>query len=682
MGKVKYLLDRYAYQPSELLVLSFTNASAKEMAERIHKETGQEMDVMTFHKLGKEIIASVEGRQPSIADDKNMPKIINDDFNRLSSDPAYLDILTTYFLSYFKQFQSPFEFRAEGDYFDYLKENLIITLNGEMVKSFEEMEIANFLYINGIRYQYEKQYEYDVATRKHSQYKPDFYLPDHDVYIEHFGIDRNGNIPSFFSGKPGKSAKEAYNEGIRWKRNLHNQKGTTLIETYSYEMSEGVLLQNLRTKLERQGIKLSPMSRDNLWRILRDKDQVDFGAFTNLICTFINHLRANNSSLNRIREINDQRNNGFMQRRNDYFLRIVEPLLDSYTSRLRENNEIDFNDMINRATDYITREKIKTDYKYILVDEFQDISTPRYNLVKAIRDKNTSRLFCVGDDWQSIYRFAGSDVNFFTKFKDYFGYTARSYIETTYRFPNSIIQLSSNFILKNPGQIRKKLKSTRDNQNRAYGLIYGTPATLDKELMAKLDSLPRNSSVLLLGRYKNDLDNYRNNALSSRYDHHTNVTSVTCKQRRDLDIKFRTAHGSKGLQADYVFILNNERGKYGFPSNIDDDPVLNLVLQEEEKFPYAEERRLFYVALTRAKKYVYLMVNKDSMSVFIREIEKDYAVRNQGTIQQEPCPQCKTGHLVRRQGQYGQFYGCSHYPRCNYTRDIKTQQARKRKIQY
>lgn len=680
VGKVKYLMDRYAYQPSELLVLSFTNASAAEMASRIHLETGKEIDVMTFHKLGKEIIAQVEDRQPSICDDKMLPHFINQEFNRLCSDPAYLDLLSTYFLSYFKQYQSPFEFSSDGDYLEYLSDNFIITLNGEMVKSFEEMEIANFLYINQVRYQYEKRYQYDVATRSHSQYKPDFYLPEYDIYIEHFGIDRNGNVPSFFKSQYGKSAKEVYNEGIRWKRNLHNYKGTTLIETYSYEMSDGVLLRNLRDKLEDQGVELSPISKDKLWRLLKEKAQVDFRAFTGLISTFINHMKANNFSIESVRNINLRRHTGYLQRRNDYFLRIVEPLLAGYADKLRRDAEIDFNDMINMATDYVANDRIKTLYKYILVDEYQDISAPRYNLIKAIRDKNKAKLFCVGDDWQSIYRFAGSDINFFTRFEGYFGYTARSYIETTYRFPHSIIELSSKFILKNPGQIRKTLKSPRDNQDRAYEIIYGTQATLDKELKTRLNTLPQRSTVLLLGRYNMDLENFLANDLTQKYNHHNKVTTVTYNQRRDLDIKFRTAHGAKGLEADYVFILNNEKGKYGFPSNIEDDPVLNLVLQEEEKFPYAEERRLFYVALTRVKKFVYLLVNKDNKSVFIREIEKEYTADNDpiANKQPEPCPLCKTGHLVRRKGKYGFFYGCSRYPRCKFTRNINTQIQRRK----
>jgi len=490
VGKVKYLLERYSYTPSELLVLSFTNASATEMAERIHKETGKEIDVMTFHKLGKEIIASVEGKQPAITG-INMPRFIEEQFKTLCNTTQYQDLLNTYFISYQKQFQSAFEFKAQGDYLDYLKDKQIVTLNGKAVKSYEEMEIANFLYTHNIEFEYEKQYQYDTATRKHSQYKPDFYLHHYDIYIEHFGIDRNGNVPAFFTGRDGKSAKQAYNEGIRWKRELHEDNDTILIETYSYEMREGTLLLNLRKKLLEFAVNHTPMSGEELWKKLIDETPLNLNSFTFLIETFINHLKSNSYSLKELRLLNQQRHEGYHFRRNEIFIQIIEPIYASYVSKLQQDKEIDFNDMINRATEYIAQETLKTDYRYIIVDEFQDMSLPRYKLIKAIKDKNNTKLFCVGDDWQSIYRFAGSDITFFTSFESNFGYTEKSYIETTYRFPTDLIRLSSNFILKYPGQIKKNLRSINSSPDSAFELVYGTETSISKELKNCLDTLPK-----------------------------------------------------------------------------------------------------------------------------------------------------------------------------------------------
>ena len=610
VGKVKYLLERLSYHPKELLVLSFTNNSASEMKERIKKEAGKDLDVMTFHKLGKEIIATVEGKQPSLT---NIPlaSFINQQLSEETKNRCYLNELNSFFLYHFNQYKSPFEFETIEDYQKNLKSNGNLTFKGERVKSQEEMEIANFFYVNQIEYEYEAKYKFDVATREHSQYRPDFYLPEYDIYLEHFGIDREGNVPPFFKGEDGKSAKQIYNEGIKWKRKQHARNKTTLIETYSYEKLEGTLVENLKEKLIEHGVVLKPMDSDELWETLKQNIS-DNSSFIDLVETFIQHCKANSFSIADLKTKNMQLCSKYLQKRNAMFLSIVEPIYNQYIKRLREANEIDFNDMINKATDYINQGKFETAYRYIIVDEYQDISLPRYKLIKAIKDQVNAKLFCVGDDWQSIYRFAGSDLSFFTHFEKYFGHAEKSYIETTYRFPMDVINLSSNFILKNPNQIKKNLKSTNPDKSRAFELVYGTEKTLIRELKKRLDSLPSKSNVLFLGRYRTDINNY--------LDYHLKLqnSSLQYSMRKDLKIEFMTIHGSKGLQADYVFILNNLKDKHGFPSNITDDPVLGLVLQEEEDYPYAEERRLFYVALTRAKKFVFLMVEKTNKSVFIR----------------------------------------------------------------
>lgn len=267
VGKVKYLLTKYRYSPDELLVVSFTNASAAEMAERIQIETGKSMDVMTFHKLGKEIIAEVEGKQPRITRIK-LNDFIKEKFRGLLKDPNYALRLNVFFLSYLKEYKSEFDFKTQGDYFQYLKDNQIRTLKGEMVKSYEEMEIANFLYLFNIDYEYEPYYKYDTATREYGQYQPDFYLPDYDIYIEHFGIDRNGNVPTFFKGDGVESAKEKYNRSIEWKREIHQKHRTVLVETYTYYKTEGILTEKLRQKLEEKGVKFNPKSHTEILAII------------------------------------------------------------------------------------------------------------------------------------------------------------------------------------------------------------------------------------------------------------------------------------------------------------------------------------------------------------------------------------------------------------------------------
>ena len=225
--------------------------------------------------------------------------------------------------------------------------------------------------------------------------------------------------------------------------------------------------------------------------------------------------------------------------------------------------------------------------------------------------------------------------------------------------------------MQNPDQKRKKLKSAVDTGGFAVEKIVGYTDTYAVEFIAeRLNDLPKNSSVLFLGRYRFDIRMLDGNRqFSYRYNAVTGKIEVSYTRRLDLRITFMTVHGSKGLQADYVFILNNKAYGMGFPSQISDAPVLQLLLDNCDQYPFAEERRLFYVAVTRAKKKVWLVTLKDNESVFAKEIEAVYG----GDMRREQytCPQCG-GHLVKRSGPYGEFYGCSNYKvnGCKYIRNI------------
>jgi len=231
LGKIKYLIERGFCLPEQLLIISFTNTTANELYGRVLKETRKKnIDVMTFHKLGVEIISNVEELKPDIFN-TGLPDFVTNEFKCLTKDQSYLKLVNQYFLSYLKPFKSRFDFENEGQFIKYLKSNNIRTLKDEPVKSLEEMEISNFLFLSGIEYEYERPYEFDTRTKEKAQYKPDFYLPKEDIYIEHFGIDRNGNVPSFFNGKTGISAQKIYNDSISWKRATHKKNRTKPLKT-------------------------------------------------------------------------------------------------------------------------------------------------------------------------------------------------------------------------------------------------------------------------------------------------------------------------------------------------------------------------------------------------------------------------------------------------------------------
>lgn len=697
-GKVQYLIKRLKVNPKEILLISFTRKSADEMAERIQKKMDISLSVKTFHKLGLDIIAESTNEKPSIfgLSQKEILQLLSSFISEAKSNDIYFNNLIDFLAYYLKPYKDIHDFKSDSEHQNYLKEQKLEgykmirrkTRDGveikyrERFKSQEEVFIANFLFRNNIEYKYEESYQYKTASKKFGQYKPDFYLPEYNIYIEHFGIDENNNVPDWFKGKEGISAKQVYNDGIAWKKNEHQFNGTTLVETYSWEQKKGILLSNLQDKLEDKGVEFNPMSDDELWEYIQENTPEDIDKFTQLLNTFLVLFKSNNESISNLLFRSKQEDN----QRATLFLNLFEPILKNYENYLKENNEIDFSDMINMATTLISNTQFSSPFKYIIIDEFQDISQSRYHLIKALLDqKPNTKLFCVGDDWQSIYRFAGSDIGVFTGFSEYFetstisGFkrkTNKSYIEHTYRFDNKLIDLSSNFILKNPNQIEKSLKSNKQSKLNPLTIHKYNDAErngneANKVLNKALDLINKKEkdkkvSILLLGRYdfeKRIIDDSQH--ISKQYNKLYNRNDYIFKENHNHQINFLTVHTSKGLEADYIIILNGNSGTYGFPSKISDDPLLNFLLSKADQFPNGEERRLFYVAMTRAKKHVHILTSYEYPSKFVTEIEANEPITSL------KCGWCDNGKLIERKGPYGYFYACNNFHYCNYTKKIE-----------
>ncbi|EAR02013.1 UvrD-helicase domain-containing protein [Maribacter sp. HTCC2170] len=697
-GKVKYLTQRLKVKPESILLISFTRKSADEMAERIQKKMDISLPVKTFHKLGLDILAESSNQKPSIfgLSQKEILQLITSFISNAKANSQYLNKLIDFLAYHLKPYKDIHDFESDAEHNNYLKEQKLegyktinkTTSNGveikyrERFKSQEEVLIANFFFRNNIEYRYEESYQYKTASKKFGQYKPDFYLPERKIYLEHFGIDEKGKVPSWFKGDTEKSAQQKYTEGIEWKRNEHRDNGTTLIETYSWEQKKGILLSNLKIKLEDKGVVFNPMSDDELWQYIEQYTTEDIDVFTQLLNTFLILFKSNDETINNL----SNRANKEGNERAILFLELYEPIFKSYESYLKELNEIDFSDMINLATNSILNNQFTSPYKYIIIDEFQDISQARYKLIKSLLDqKPDTKLFCVGDDWQSIYRFAGSDIGVFTGFSKYFksssikGFkrtTSRSNIEYTYRFENKLIDLSSSFILKNPNQIKKTLKSHKKsnyspvtihkyrdaerNGKSAYQALNNALEIINEKEKSN------NISVLLLGRYdfeRRIVEDSQN--IAKKYNEQLNRYDYVFKGNQNHTINFLTIHASKGLEADYVVILNGNSGTYGFPSEISDDPLLNFLLSKADQFPNGEERRSFYVALTRAKKQVHILSSHEYPSKFIEEIEPFPPITSL------KCEWCDNGKLVERNGRFGYFYACNNSHYCNYTRKIE-----------
>ena len=704
-GTVKYLVQSKNIDPKDILLITYTKKAAEEMKERIVDKLNVNVDVYTFHALGNKIIREVEEVRQSVLHDPFHKKFFeylkkDEDFllkilqfnlsynkktmegikisesiasrnekyrdiiiksqdkdNPLTDEEQYIikkvkdndkiynnkKIKDNELITYLENIEnnySPKNLRTLKDFFldSFYKNKENKTWSYDFVKSHEELLIANYLFRNSIKYEYEKPYEIDTATKQYRQYHPDFYLPEYNIYLEHFGINRNGRTPQYTPEE-----EKIYLDGIKWKRNIHKINHTKLVESYSYEFSEGKFPQNLHDKLEKEGVVFSPIPSDTLKRFTEDieREIKHKNTLFKLFFNFLTLFRNSNYSYEHFQEIIEaiisEHKFSFsnaIKNKEIFFIEITKELYKLYKDFLTTQKCIDFSDMINKAI--VDLNNYNKDYKYIIIDEYQDTSKIKCDLIVKLKNKNKEcKVMVVGDDWQSIYRFEGNDLNLFIHFDKYLGAGLKLNIENTYRNSQELIKIAGDFVMKNELQMKKNLKSnihlndlpikgieyTRqigsytayDKNGEAYEVQTQTDLHKYFDLIVKdiLNKNPKAKTIMILGRYSFDAK-LLYTEVELKKEAHKTETKIKYKDY-DFDFKSMTIHGSKGLEADEVILLINDKDNLGFPSNIEDDPIFRFVLSTPEKYPYAEERRLFYVATTRTKNRVYIKDKKQSI---------------------------------------------------------------------
>jgi DNA helicase IV len=345
IGKVGYLVEAGIAEPTEILALAFGNDAAREMRERVKERTGHKVEIRTFHSLGFEIVRNVDRQKPALAsmavNERQLLFWIDMKLSEVLNSPKLRSLYIDFAIYHRYPARYQEEFKSRGEYLQYLRDIEPQTLMGEMVKSFEERLVADFLTLHGVRYEYEYPYEHDTATESRRQYKPDFFLTEYGIYLEHFGIDRNGRTA------PGISAS-AYKQGMEWKRQLHSKHGTTLLESYSYERMEGILLPELERKLTAAGVKLLPLDVGDL-QVLLERHEVN-KRLVALLNDFLSVFKENLGNLAALREVAERSPDPV---RNKAFVDLFEVIYGWYEDYLAERREIDFTDMIVRATRYV-----------------------------------------------------------------------------------------------------------------------------------------------------------------------------------------------------------------------------------------------------------------------------------------------------------------------------------------
>lgn len=659
-AKVKYLVEKKNINADEILVVSFTNKAVNELKERIQKQLKIDCPITTFHSTGNAVLHKQTDEKLNIVQNEKLYFVLEDYFkNSVLQNEKTVDDLINFFAEYF---DSPSEFKNKKDFFDKLEKSNFttlkseagdcsfeiinertkkhVTIQNEILRSQEEVQIANFLYMNNIEYEYEAKYKFNIENSK-KPYTPDFFIHQNgnEAYIEHFGITQQGT-----SDRYDQVEIEKYKKSVKDKIALHKKHGTKLIYTFSSFTDGKPLQEHLKDALEKSGFILVPRDTKEVFKKISSQGESRYiRKMINLIDRFISNFKTCGYQVEKFDEWKDATNNV----RSKLFLSICKECYLEYERYLNKNGAIDFADMINKSALLLRNSKEvagKINFKYIIVDEYQDISRQRFDLVSALHDISAAKIIAVGDDWQSIYAFSGSDIKLFTKFEDIMGYAELLKITKTYRNSQEVIDIAGNFIQKNSAQIRKSLKSSKTikdpviiytytskrrehSKDSKNGSTYALAKAVETAIVQIIDfakqeqNNKKDISILLLGRFGFDGKNLERSGLFEYQDY---GSKVKCLAYPQVKISFMTVHASKGLGYDNVIVINGKNETYGFPSKIEDDVVLNYVTEKDDSIDSAEERRLFYVAMTRTKNRVYFIAPEENPSEFLLEIKHDY----------------------------------------------------------
>ncbi len=667
-AKVKYLVDKLKVKPEEIIMLTFTKKSSEDLDEKVNEALDLGIPVSTFHSLGMKFVKKFYPYPIQVVGTEEQKNIICNYIKELYKDKKRLKELIELFKQYenksyiakgfienyqkFDTFEEYFEDYKKRKYItqnnktggihQYLinrlsLRNSLYTIRGEKVKSIGEVRIANFLYINGIDYTYEKIFEEKV--NEDSSYQPDFTIEDQgkNIYIEYFGLSNCYNEKNELNRK--EIAK--YNRTRKIKEKFQGNNNNDFINL-DYKTPDGDFITALEKELLNRNIEFKRKSDKEIFdRILDNNLNAEFFKFTSLVISFIdifkNMLVDNEDYMfeKRISEIRKEKFKYYYYSGEEHeeannrvkALEYLKDIYKYYQKYLLENHMIDYSDMINLSYKQIIQE-VKNkypelNYKYIIVDEYQDITFQRFLFVKRLIEYFNAKLISVGDDWQSIYAFAGSRLELFNKFSEMFLNSKDDmYLSTTYRYGQELADITSKFILENNEQSKKNIKSIKKLEHPIEICEYKAYEEYEEinKLVHKLYKEDPNNNILILARTNECLNKL---AKSEFFTKGINDVLI-CKDLPDAKIEALTMHRSKGLTSDQVIVFGL-REKL-FPSKAKPSHWIFEYFRLDsitEQMPFAEERRLFYVALTRTKNKVYLVVpnRKINKSEFVNEIE-------------------------------------------------------------
>lgn len=658
-GKTEVLITRVAYlierkpdtiDPKRILVLAFQNKAAREVHERLDSRFGFDVKVKTFHSLGREILldscrdSGIDA--PRIADDIEQQRLVFSAYNQKLIDSNFQNEIINYMKAYgdseIRKTKSDFDRKEK--YYEYMRNLTYTALDGTKVKSEAERDILNFFVthdLNGRRMKvlYESPAKWMVYKNKDGSTqvpKPDFFFPDHDIYLEHWAIDEHGHVPEWFEGR---NPTKDYKEGMKQKKSkFADQEKYLLVETTHKDFKQNDFDEILKKRMIKALSKKNPgkdfefihLTYERLMNRVWEECVVSVKNLPNDIGRFITIAKTHNFAPE---EVEQRIENEFWSLKQMEFAKIALTVYSDYEDKLRSENKIDFSDMINLAVKNLRQKEglYKNRFDHILVDEYQDISQQRYELINSLMDKNGGcKLFCVGDDWQSIMAFSGSNLDFFVGFNQYFDHSAVTYLTVNYRSCKSIVDTGAEIIRHN-GNVQLEKDAFAHNDTLApikvYISVHNSKSVNDyytqiaQHCMSTIDSYLQKGynpqDIMILSRIANSP------IMKIKLQEYAAICKVpvSFEARSWNKIRFMSVHASKGLQARVVFLLNVVDSLYGFPCKKENPDIFEPVTRGRKKDKEEEERRLFYVAVTRAMEDLIIYSQIDSESKFLGEIK-------------------------------------------------------------
>ncbi len=669
-GKVAFLVNKYDVKPGEILVLCFNKSAEENMKKRIQKFIPDFQNAKTFHSLCWLIVSPEKGSVLFDNDGEFSPKKYSDFVKKIIEDyekkyPEFKKKIYNFFREEYEKLDENLSetksFENKKERYLYLRNQTETTLSGVNVKSRGEKWIADFLFEHGIEFYYEQQFSWEKLDEK-SYYHPDFTIKvgDKKYILEHWGIDENDpkkEVPDFWTKTWEEYKKEMANKRNYFKNN--DKYKDKFIETSICDIDYALDIKEqrfefekiLRSRLEKKGIKCKKLSTNELIKKAWEKQL--FTRLNTLICQFIGWMQKLEWEE---KDLTEELKKGIYNEKQKVFCEIGLKIYEKYKAELEKEKKIDFNILVSKAIQKIKNgEFCVSQFKHILIDEFQDFSQLFQNLIDVIRDKNQNvNLFCVGDDWQLINGFAGSDEKFFRKFKEK---ANTRIISTCYRSTLKVIENGNNFAKKykktfigkesknnkrNKGEIKniyidkvyiennaRNKKADADNEFKEYFRI--DTKEKDEKFLSSSDYIKvrylkkcfeiiennPDKSFLFLARKKRlkglDLYKFFDKDFNKEDSYLAKVLKVK-EIKFPNNLKFQTMHSSKGLEADIVIPL--DICEKTIPSIHPSNELFEIFGRTHDKI-LDEEKRLFYVAITRAKEKLFILTEQGNESEFI-----------------------------------------------------------------